>query len=434
MTSLQSKIQGLWAHGGFRRYFKNTSWMFFGQFVAMAASFLVSVFLARYLGPQGFGLLNYVISFSVIFTFLAGMGVDSVINRAMVRDPEASGRYLGAGFLIKMLGSVACLALIFLVTLSVGMDSYTRSLIMLFALSFLFQSFFVIAVFFQARVQSKANSLALIMYNAVSVAVKIMLIIIGADVVWFVAAYALDSAISAFFYFLMYRLNGFRVSSWKFEWPVIRSVLSDSWPLMFSSLAVAVYMKIDQVMIGSMIGDFAVGIYAAAAKLSEVWYFIPTIICASLFPAIVNAQKSDRAVFISRMKRLYSLMFWPALILAVAVSLFSSPLISVFFGAQYAASSAVLSIHSWSAIGFFLNVAVTQYLISENYNRIALFTAATSAVLNIVLNLLWIPAYGAVGAAMATLIAYGFGVVGMVFFKRTRRQLVYLVQGIFFRF
>jgi O-antigen/teichoic acid export membrane protein len=434
IKSVSQLVGRYFGHKGFVRYLRNTSWMFLGQAVSMASSFVVVIFLARYLGPDNYGLLNYVMSFCIIFAFLAGFGIDSVLNRELVKNPHRCNEYLGTGFIIKFLGAFLCIGVISLSAYVLRLDFFSKTLIFIYSLSFIFQSFYVISAFFQSRVEAKYNRIAEIIYNIISLIIKLLFIYFGFGVFWLVLAYAFDTAILSFCYLVIYKNNKFKVKDWRFDSGLAKTLLRDSWPLMFSSLAITIYMKIDAVMIRSMLNDNAVGIYAAAAKISEAWYFIPGIICGSVFPAIVNAHRVDSVQFTKRLKKIYSLMFWLSFILAMAVTLLSEFVIGLLYGSAYISAAPILSVHIWSGMGVFLGVAVTQYLIVENYNRIFFYSTTASAILNVVLNLILIPRMGIMGAAVATLAAYVFSAFFFIFFKRSRRQIINMFEGIIFQF
>ncbi len=426
--------QKILTHEGFLKYFKNTSWMLFGQVISMFLSLFVYIILARHLGPRDYGLMSYIMNFCLLFSFIASLGLDSIINRDLVRNPGSYREYLGTGFVLKIFGAIIALAVIYLSSFILSVDLSSKRLILLFSLSFFFQPLNIISLFFQSRVEVKNNTKAQIIYNIFSVSLKALFIFLGLSVSWFVLSYAIDAVILGFSYIYIYKKRGYKILEWRFDNALAKYLLFNSWPFMFSALAVSIYMKIDQIMIGSMIDDSSVGIYAAAAKLSETWYFIPSLICASVFPAIINASCGNQARFVYRLKRLYSLMFWLSLSLALFLTVFSNIIITIVYGSDYLQAASILRVHVWSGIGVFLGVAVTQYLISENYNKILFFMTFVGAIINILLNLLLIPRMGIMGAAVATLVSYSFATIFIIFFKKTRAQIKYMLEGIIFKF
>ncbi|NVN96541.1 MAG: polysaccharide biosynthesis C-terminal domain-containing protein, partial [Bacteroidetes bacterium] len=199
-----------------------------------------------------------------------------------------------------------------------------------------------------------------------------------------------------------------------------KKIWHDSWPLMLSSAAAFVYLKIDQVMIGKMMGEAAVGIYAASVKITEIFYFIPGIICGSLFPAIINAKKTDDYIYKKRLKSFYYFLGILGLLLSIIVVILSKPIINLLFGIKYIESIYILRVYIWSSIGLFLGSGITYHLMAENKTKLIFKINLLAMIINIVLNLILIPIYGLVGATIATLVAYSVAPIWMIFNKNKK--------------
>jgi O-antigen/teichoic acid export membrane protein len=158
-------------------------------------------------------------------------------------------------------------------------------------------------------------------------------------------------------------------------------------------------------MIKEMLDAEAVGQYAAAARLSEAWYFIPSVIAASLFPAIINAKKQSKELYLSRLQKLYDLMVWMAIAIALPMTFLSNWIVNLLYGVQYSQAGSVLIIHIWAGVFVFLGIAFGQYLIAENFTKKSLYRTLLGAISNIILNYFLLPIYGINGAAVATLLS-----------------------------
>jgi O-antigen/teichoic acid export membrane protein len=187
----------------------------------------------------------------------------------------------------------------------------------------------------------------------------------------------------------------------------MRELFAAAWPLMFASLAIVVYMKIDEVMLRQLAGPSAVGIYAAAAKLSEVWYFLPTALASSVLPALLRAQKSNPAEYTLRQQQYYDLSAAIAYGLSVPIALAAPWIVRVAYGAEFITAGPILAVHIWSSVFVFLGVARGQWLVNEGLQKFYLAATAAGAVANIALNFAFIPRWGGLGAAWATVISYG---------------------------
>jgi PST family polysaccharide transporter len=167
-----------------------------------------------------------------------------------------------------------------------------------------------------------------------------------------------------------------------------------------------IYMKIDQIMLGQMVGDEAVGIYSAAARISEVWYFIPTVIVASTFPAILEARKNSERQYYQRLQQLYDLMVLISFAIALPMTFLSTLLVTALFGQEFSSAGPVLAIHIWASVFVFLGVASSRWFVAESRQMLSFQRTALGAAANIILNLLLIPTQGPAGAAIATVASY----------------------------
>lgn len=408
---LPPKWRFIVSHEGFRRYFANTGWMFFGQMFSLLVAFFIGAWIARYLGPENYGVLSYAIAFVGLFGFISSLGVDGILTRELVKFPEKRDELLGTAFCLKLIGGVVALCLVILSALLFEANPLIRLLIILFSFSFIFQSINIISTYFQAEVKSKNNVIALLISTIISSFLKIAVIFFDKGVIWIVIIFVLDFLWQGIGFAGVYRKCGLRIKNWYFNKKLAHDILKNSWPLMLASAASFIFLKVDQVMIGSLLGNREVGLYAAAVKLVEVWYFIPGIICASLFPAIVNAKKINVLIYKKRLKALYLLMVVVALFIAIFSTILASWGVNLLFGHEYSAAAVILQIYAWSGIGLFLGWAIIQYYLSENRSRDILFYYSLSMLANIALNLVLIPRFGLTGAAWATLVSYSAGPV-----------------------
>jgi O-antigen/teichoic acid export membrane protein len=417
---LIAKIKQLTSHQGFMKYFYNTSWMFAEQILKMIAGVLVGIWVARYLGPEQFGIFSYVLAFTVIFSGIAKLGLDSIVVRDLVNQPEKRDIYLGTAFWLKLLGAFLTFSIVVFATLFTPNDNATKLYIFIIASGMFFQPFEVIDFYFQSKVLSKFVSLCKIMQLLLSSLLKIYFVLKGANLFWFVVVSFIDQitfAIALFFAYTYQKIGGFYH---RFDLSIAKSLLKNSWPMILSGIVVMLYMRIDQIMIKEMLGEKEVGLYSAAVRLSEVGYFIPMIITNSLFPAIINAKKVSKELYYIRLQRLYTFVVWIAIGISIPLS---DWLIVLLYGQEYQAAGKVLMIHIWASVFVFLGVVSGSWLTSENLQRLSFYRTLAGTVINVSLNFTLIPIYGITGAAIATLIAQMVAaLIFDIFLKKTRRM------------
>ena len=405
----------------FRKYFANTSWLLGERILRMTDTLFGGIYGARYLGPERFGLLSYTLSFVWLFSSLASFGLDDILVRELVHFPEQRKALLGTVFWLKIGGTVIMASMISIILGFVEHDKQTAWMIALIALGFFFQATNVIDFYFQARVQSKFSVRAQAFQLLITSLLKIYLILNHAELVWFAFALMLDQVVVAASFLVVYRWEIEWFPFFIFRWHQAKKLIRDAWLLMFAGLVVSIYMKIDQVMLKEMLDVKAVGIYSAAVKLCEAWYFLPTAVMASLFPAILEVRKISKGLYEERIQKLYDLLIWGALAVALPTTLLADWVIYIFYGVDFQEAAEVLKMYIWAGVFVSLGVVSSKWLITENLERYSLYITLFGAILNIVFNLYLIPIYGIRGAAIATLISYGTAsYLSLAIFKKTR--------------
>ena len=321
------RIKVIFSHPGIRRYGANTGWLLFERILRLVIAFFVGVYVARYLGPSNFGLLSYAGSFVFLFSAIATLGLDNIVVRDLVKDEKERDELLGTTFTLKFIGSILLLAILAIAVRFTKNDSFTNLLIFIIALSIVFQSFNVIDFYFRAKVLSKYTVYAQTISGISAAIIKLLLIYFGAGLIYFAAVMLIESVILAIGLVTAYIKQKLSIFSWKPKIDLAKRLLRDSWPLILSGVAISIYMRIDQVMIKNMLDAKAVGNYAVAVRLSEVWYFIPMAITSSLFPAIINAKKLSEKLYYGRLQKLYDLMTWLAIIIALPTTFLANDIL-----------------------------------------------------------------------------------------------------------
>jgi O-antigen/teichoic acid export membrane protein len=414
--SVRKKIEG-------RQYLHNVihnaGWLLANNILQMGVGLFVGVWVARYLGPEQYGLFNYALAFVALFSSLALLGLDDIVIRNIVRDPDCKDETLGTCFLLKLIGGVITFLLVMAAIFIIRpADGKIHWLVGLIAAGTIFQAFTAIEHWFYSQVQSKYIVWA---RSAVFIAcslIKILLIVIKAPLIAFAGVGLLEVSAGSAGLVIAYRAKGNLLEKWRGSFGKARELLHDSWPLMFSSVVMMVYMRIDQVMLGEMLGNKEVGIYSAAVRLAEVWFFIPQIIFTSVLPSIVEAKRLSEGLFYERLQKLYNAMALMNYLVAIPVTIMSKTLVVTIFGAEYAGASLMLAVLIWANMFSSLELARSSFLTTMNWTRINFVTIFLGAVINVVLNFFLIPRYGGLGAAVASCISYWFAAHGACFVYR----------------
>lgn len=385
----------------------NTCWLFGDRLLRMGVGLLVGVWVARYLGPEGYGLLSFAGSYVMLFSALALFGLESLVIRELVTHPSDRGAILGTSCLIRLLTGLCSylLALIMLLVIHPD-DKLTMLLVAILGSSLLLQALDVTDLWFQSRVASRFSVISRSCAFLLSSCGKAAMVVSGASLTAIAIVTASEAFLAALALVLAYRISGERVSHWRWSSAWFKKLWANSIPLVLSGIVLMIYLRIDQVMLGAMASPADVGQYAAAVRISEIWYFVPAAIVSSLFPGLVLLRDSDPALFQEKLQQLYNLLAFLGYAVAVPVSLLSPWLVKLLFGVAYAPAGPLLAVLIWA--GLFANITVVRnaHFITLEWGKALLWSTTLGAAGNVLLNLLLIPRFGAMGAAAATCISY----------------------------
>ena len=386
---------------------QNVAWLFFDRILRMGVGLFVGVWVARYLGVEKFGIFNYATAIVALFNPLTKLGLDGLIIRSIVRDPGIKDQILGTTFWLKLAGAIASILLavssIFVLRHD---DQLTVGIVAILATAGIFQAFDAIDYWFQSQIQSKYTVFARNTAFIMTALVKVVLIKMQAPLVAFAWATLAEVALGTVGLIIVYRFKGYSIF-WRWSLTLAKTLLKESWPLMLSGLTIMIYMKIDQIMLGEMVDTTAVGLYSAATRISEVWYFIPMAIASSVAPRIYAAKDISEEVYYQKIQQLLRLLVLISIFVALPMTFLSNRIITILFGTSYLAAGSILAIHIWAAVFVSMGIATGIWFVSEGFTNLAFQRNLMGGVTNILLNLFLIPAYAGVGAAIATVISYG---------------------------
>jgi O-antigen/teichoic acid export membrane protein len=412
-------------------YFDNIFWLASEKALQFLLAFLVGAYVARVLGPDQYGLLGYAQSVVSIAAILASLGIDSIIVRQLVTEPVKRDEYLcAAAFLRLTVGSLCVLPAAIYCATSTSSDP-SSLLILIMMLSVPMNAVSVLALDLQAIVASKYVVFARTSQSLIGSILRLMSALVRLPVVIFAWISTIDALLFNVFLIACHRRATQAVRLKIPQVSTIILLLREGWPLLLSSLSVILYMKVDQLMLKFMRGDLETGIYIAAVRLGELLHFLPTIICSTVYPSIVKARETDSHKYTERMQLLCDASYFIALALALSFTFLAAPMVKILFGDAYMAAVPVVQVHIWSTIAVFLGVASSQWLLAEGLQVVSLIATAIGLVANLLLNLFLIPAYGALGAAIATTVSYTVAVfAGPLLLSKARPVLKILLKAV----
>lgn len=415
-----------------KNIFGNSMWQIGEKIITMIFSVFVTSIVARYLGTEDYGFVNYIISIVMLFTTFSTLGMEKITIKDIIEREESEERILGTSFYIRLIGGIV---LIFISQITIYIldekNMLAQLLGLIMGLCMIFRAYEVIEYYLQSQMKLKTISIIRFCSTFFVAILRILVVIFDWGIVGFTATYLFDAIIVAVLLKIWYKKR--KKLKFKFSLEYAKRILSKCWYVAISGLMVTLYMRIDQVMLGSMLDNKTEnGIYSAAVRIAEIWYFVPTAIISAFQPAIVMKKKHSEEQYEKTMQRLYDIVAIVGIAFGILITLFGDIAVQILYGEEYKGATSILKISVWAGLFATLGTARSVWLVNENLQKYSLIYTSVGCVTNIVLNYFLIPKIGARGAAIATLIAqFVTNVLALVPFKKTRKSSTMILKSIF---
>ena len=404
LAALFPFLKTLLARPAVRAAADNFGWMLAERIARLVFNVGVGFWVARYLGPDRFGELNYALALVGVAALVAELGLEGLVRRELIRVPARATEILVTTAGLRLAGGALAWALVILMACFGWGGVEGRTLLPVLGLTLFQPALFVSDLYFQAHLKAKISVGAQMIALIAGAAGRIALIMLAAPLVGFAWAAVAEMLVAGLVLALLARRQGLALRPALFDAGRAVGLLREAWPLLMSGFAVTLYLRLDAIMLRSMVGVQEVGIYAAAVRFTEIWYFVPVALAASLLPALMRARERGPSAYARRLQAGYDLNAGLAYILAVPLTLLAPWVIQTAYGPAYAPAARVLSLHIWSSVFVFLGVARGQFLLNEGRTGFYLWATVAGLFVNATLNLALIPHHGAWGAALATLV------------------------------
>ena len=409
---------------------KNAGWLIGGRVCQLLVNFFVSILMARYLGPSNYGLINYAGAYIAFFTSLCTLGINSILVKELIDRPEEDGKILGTSIALRLISSL--LSAITIVGISAVVDRNEPVTILVVALSSLGVIFHVFEVFnfwFQSHLQSKITAIASLCAHTITALYKVFLLVTQKSVAYFAIATSVDYICVAIFLYICYRkYNGKKLCFSIYEG---KRLLSKSWHFILPSLMVAIYGQTDKMMLKHIVGEAEIGYYSIAVSICSVWCFVLSAIIDSLYPSIMQATNEGNEKQFERLNKvLYAIVFYISIIVSVVFVVFAELLIGVVYGEAYLPAVMPLRVITWYTSFSYLGVARDAWIVGKNKQKYLIYIYIFAAIANVGLNIVLIPLWGAVGAAVASLIAQMATIFVPLVIKPLRHNTILIIEAI----
>lgn len=404
----------------------NSSWYLSEKLLRLAGAFLVSTWVARYLGPQQFGTLAFAMGLVAMIGFLGSLGLESLVVRDLVQHPERESRIASSYFSLRLAGAalVPLIACGYVAVTSPG-DRELLLVVGILASGVLFTSFDVVDCVLQARHEARAASLIRAGAFLAGAVAKCALVLAGAPLAGFALASLLELLVAAWMYRLLMKRLGVEVSLRKADRGEARGLLVDGRAMILSGLTVIIYSKIDLLVVGELVSKEALGSYAIAAAMCGAWNMLGTSLTQAYAPHISATRAVDSGRYISLLRRFLLVMLGSSVAGSLLLATMSPWIFDFLLGPAYAEGGKLFSLLVWSSVPVFLGVATSQIIVNEKLYWLSLLRTGLGMVTMLALI---VPAlaFGASGVAVLVVISSAVA-TGAILFSGAARAILWSV-------
>lgn len=409
---------------------KNAGWIIGIQLVKAILGMVISMLTARFLGPSNFGIINYASSIVAFVVPIMQLGLNGVLVQELVSVPEKEGETLGTSIMLSFISSLLCVVGVFsFVSIVNRGETETIVVCVLYSILLIFQALEMTVYWFQAKLLSKYSSAISLMAYVVISAYKIFLLATRKSVYWFAISNAMDYMfISVGLFFAYRKLGGAKLS---FRLDTARKLLSRSKYYIVSNLMITIFAQTDKIMLKLMVGDAETGFYSAAVSCAGMTAFVFSAIIDSFRPLVFDLQKKSYTKYKDAIITLYSIITFFSLAQSVIITLLAPMIVKILYGSTYMPAVDILRVITWYCTFSYLGGARDIWMLAEQKQKYLLAINAVGAAMNVFLNLLLIPKYNAIGAAIASVLTQFFiNYVFVLIYKPIRENGIMQIKAL----
>jgi len=402
-----------------KRVARNTSLLTIGQVISYGESAIYAILVARYLGAEGLGVLNFGLALVAVFSILATFGLTTLIVREVAKDGGLASKYMANLIPVQVLLALATVALIVALVNIIGYSQEIIYVVYILSVGIIVSTLSTLLLaLFQAFERLEYQSIFMVLTSVVPLCGAVIAIQLHLNVVAFALVWLLTYGVGlAYVYVICVRR--FFVPRLEADFTFWKSALTKAWPMAATAMSVILFFRIDVVMISVIRDTTAVGFYSVAYTLSGASLVVPSVLVTALLPMLSKLHKDSRQSFRDACAQVTKYLIYFALPMAFFVTLWAKPIVYLLYGASFDPSVAALQILIWSAVPMFVSSVLGTAFIAANLQMLNMKLNFFAAALNVILNVFLIPAYSYYGASLATVVAAACGLaLSLVFLGR----------------
>ncbi|MFT6632376.1 MAG: O-antigen/teichoic acid export membrane protein [Bacteriovoracaceae bacterium] len=402
----------------------NSSWQILFNILRAVIGFISTAFIANQLGPEKFGEIQYVFSIHYFLQLTELLSHHSILKKMLLDKKFTHDEIMGSSFVINAVSTLTVLVTSSIIASFLYSDNDLLLVFVAAQIGLLARTFNNTSFYFDSKLESKKSAFSQFTGNFLSNVARVIVLLFTKSLFIQAILFSFQFIVTSSTNIIFYLRSNNSIFSWQINKSVIKYILLKSMPLLFTALTSIIFLKIDIIMLEHLASSTAVGIYSVAVKLSEPWFFISGAIITSFFPSVLMIKTKTIKGYYYKLTRLNSIIFVLGISISIFMTLTAYLWIHYIFGEEFYDSIKILQIHVWGLAFIFWNNLQHLWELKEDFLEYALVKAIFTSILNVVLNLYWIPEYQGVGAAYATVISYF--VAGMLFNISTKKSRLYL--------
>ncbi|MDA3803092.1 MAG: flippase [Patescibacteria group bacterium] len=383
---------------------KNTSYLTLALILQKIISFTYFTLLARFIGPEFLGKYYLAISLTTIFAIFIDLGFSNVLIREVAKLKDNAPKWLGSILALKIPLSVISILTLFIVVHIIGFDSLTKTLVYISAISMVLDSF-TNTLFATSRGchNLKYESIASIIFQLIVLIFGYSALLLGGGLVYAMSALALASVFNLIYsYLVVTRKLKIKV---RLIWDrkFFNLVFNIAWPFAVFAIFQRLYTYLDSVLLSVLSTDTQVGLYQVAFKIIFALQFLPLAFTASVYPALSTYWKNNREQLLITFQRALNYLMIISLPIVVGIFILAGKVV-LLFEQDYSAATWPLRISILALFFIFLNFPLGSLLNACDAQRRNTRNMIIVTISSIILNVILITKFQALGASITVLI------------------------------
>lgn len=375
--------------------------------ISTALALAVIGFITRYLGKDGFGDYATILAFLSFFSAISDFGLYQYSTREISRPGADVEKIMGNAFSMRVTFSLIVFLFSFFLIIFLPYSAEVKVGVVIVAASLIFSSAYqVLNGVFQKHLAMDKVAISELLGKFVQLGLVVLAVRLKLDFAWIIASLLFNMLVS--FTLVYFWSRRYLRLSFRFDLDYWKAFLRESYPIGVMAIVVFVYFKIDTIFLSIFKTSADVGIYNVAYKVLENISFFPAMIVGLIFPIVSANIFSDQAKFRDISNKTFKVFLLIIAPLIVGTLFLSDGLIRLIGGPGFGESALVLRILVFALSAIFFSNFFNAILIAGNLQKKLMYVLSSAAVLNVGLNLAFIPTFSYTAAATTSVITEVF--------------------------